>query len=145
VSIYTSHFPFKGSITLYWNTEYHFYHLVSVTLRHKISKINGLFLFLRVGLAGGADAAYIYEEKVGIKDLQRDLSHMAGKMADGVQRGLILRNEKANENYTTEFIYRLYSEEGKGLFSARSNVLGEQKQPILNCQLGVKVHQCVLD
>jgi hypothetical protein len=35
------------------------------------------------------------------------------------------RNEKANENYTTDFIYRLYSEEGKGLFSARSNVLGK--------------------
>jgi len=77
------------------------------------------------GLAGGADAAYIYEEKFGIKDLQRDVSHMAGKMADGVQRGLILRNEKANDNYSTDFIYRLYSEEGKGLFSARSNVLGK--------------------
>jgi 6-phosphofructokinase 1 len=78
-------------------------------------------------LAGGADAAYIYEEQIKIKDLQRDLTHMAGKMAEGVQRGLILRNEKANENYTTEFIYRLYSEEGKGLFSARSNVLGEHE------------------
>lgn len=49
---------------------------------------------------------------------------MASKMAEGVQRGLILRNEKANDNYNTEFIYRLYSEEGKGLFSARMNVLG---------------------
>lgn len=50
---------------------------------------------------------------------------MASKMAEGVQRGLILRNEKANDNYNTDFIYRLYSEEGKGLFSARMNVLGE--------------------
>lgn len=38
---------------------------------------------------------------------------------------LIGRNEKANENYTTDFINRLFSEEGKGLFSARMNVLGE--------------------
>uniref|UniRef100_U5EUA4 ATP-dependent 6-phosphofructokinase n=1 Tax=Corethrella appendiculata TaxID=1370023 RepID=U5EUA4_9DIPT len=80
------------------------------------------------GLAGGADAAYIYEEKFSIKDLQQDVYHMASKMADGVQRGLILRNEKANENYNTEFIYRLYSEEGKGLFSTRSNVLGHMQQ-----------------
>jgi 6-phosphofructokinase len=44
-----------------------------------------------VGLAGGADAAYIFEEKFSIKDLQQDLYHMAAKMAEGVQRGLILR------------------------------------------------------
>lgn len=50
---------------------------------------------------------------------------MASKMTGGIQRGLILRNEKANDNYNTEFIYRLYSEEGKGLFTARMNVLGK--------------------
>ncbi|XP_058465453.1 ATP-dependent 6-phosphofructokinase isoform X1 [Malaya genurostris] len=80
------------------------------------------------GLSGGADAAYIYEEKFSIKDLQQDVYHMASKMSDGVQRGLILRNEKASENYNTEFIYRLYSEEGKGLFSTRMNVLGHMQQ-----------------
>jgi hypothetical protein len=48
-------------------------------------------LKLFVGLAGGADAAYIFEEKFSIKDLQQDLYHMAAKMAEGVQRGLILR------------------------------------------------------
>ena len=53
---------------------------------------------------------------------------MASKMAEGVQRGLILRNEKANENYSTDFIHRLYAEEGKGLFSARMNVLGHMQQ-----------------
>ncbi|KAI4470917.1 phosphofructokinase [Holotrichia oblita] len=86
------------------------------------------YLATLAGLAGGADAAYIYEEKFTIKDLQQDVYHMATKMAEGVQRGLILRNEKASENYNTEFIYRLYSEEGKGLFSARMNVLGHMQQ-----------------
>lgn len=76
-------------------------------------------------MAGGADAAYIYEEKFSIKDLQQDVYHMASKMTGGIQRGLILRNEKANDNYNTDFIYRLYSEEGKGLFTARMNVLGK--------------------
>ncbi|XP_049541526.1 ATP-dependent 6-phosphofructokinase isoform X4 [Anopheles darlingi] len=86
------------------------------------------YLATLAGLAGGADAAYIYEEKFTIKDLQQDVYHMASKMSDGVQRGLILRNEKASDNYNTEFIYRLYSEEGKGLFSTRSNVLGHMQQ-----------------
>lgn len=86
------------------------------------------YLATLAALAGGADAAYIFEEKFSIKDLQQDVYHMASKMAEGVQRGLILRNEKCNENYTTDFIYRLYSEEGKGLFSARMNVLGHMQQ-----------------
>ncbi|XP_019871693.1 ATP-dependent 6-phosphofructokinase isoform X3 [Aethina tumida] len=86
------------------------------------------YLATMAGLAGGADAAYIFEEKFTIKDLQQDVYHMATKMSEGVQRGLILRNEKANENYSTDFIYRLYSEEGKGLFSARQNVLGHMQQ-----------------
>ncbi|XP_037035820.1 ATP-dependent 6-phosphofructokinase isoform X2 [Bradysia coprophila] len=86
------------------------------------------YLATVAGLAGGSDAAYIYEEKFSIKDLQQDVYHMASKMAEGVQRGLILRNEKASDNYNTEFIYRLYSEEGKGLFSTRMNVLGHMQQ-----------------
>ncbi|CAO1400037.1 unnamed protein product [Diamesa hyperborea] len=86
------------------------------------------YLATVAGLAGGSDAAYIFEEKFSIKDLQQDVYHMASKMADGVQRGLILRNEKASENYNTDFIHRLYSEEGKGLFSTRSNILGHMQQ-----------------
>lgn len=50
-----------------------------------------MFFLAPEGLAGGADAAYIYEEKFSIKDLQQDVYHMASKMAEGVQRGLILR------------------------------------------------------
>ena len=38
------------------------------------------------------------------------------------------RNEKANPNYTTDFIHRLYNEEGKGIFSCRMNVLGHMQQ-----------------
>ncbi|XP_015040011.1 ATP-dependent 6-phosphofructokinase isoform X3 [Drosophila pseudoobscura] len=86
------------------------------------------YLATLAGLAGGADAAYIYEEKFSIKDLQQDVYHMASKMAEGVSRGLILRNEKACENYSTDFIYRLYSEEGKGLFTCRMNILGHMQQ-----------------
>lgn len=38
------------------------------------------------------------------------------------------RNENSNENYTTDFIYQLYTEEGKGVFDCRKNVLGHMQQ-----------------
>lgn len=80
------------------------------------------------GLAAGADAAYIFEEKLTIKDLQRDSENMGQKMDDGVPRGLLLRSEKANENYSTDFIHRLFAEEADGMFSVRANILGHWQQ-----------------
>uniref|UniRef100_A0A9J8CTK5 Phosphofructokinase, muscle b n=1 Tax=Cyprinus carpio carpio TaxID=630221 RepID=A0A9J8CTK5_CYPCA len=50
------------------------------------------------------------------------------KMKTTVKRGLILRNEKCNANYTTDFLFNLYSEEGKGVFDCRKNVLGHMQQ-----------------
>ncbi|XP_044020651.1 ATP-dependent 6-phosphofructokinase isoform X2 [Aphidius gifuensis] len=86
------------------------------------------YLATLAGLAGGADAAYIFEEKFNIKDLNQDVVAMAAKMSEGVQRGLILRNESSNLNYNTDFMQRLFSEEGKGLFSCRSNIIGHMQQ-----------------
>ncbi|XP_017764764.1 PREDICTED: ATP-dependent 6-phosphofructokinase isoform X2 [Eufriesea mexicana] len=86
------------------------------------------YLATVAGLAGGADAAYIFEEKFNIKDLNQDVIAMAAKMSEGVQRGLILRNESANLNYSTDFMQRLFSEEGKGLFSCRMNIIGHMQQ-----------------
>ncbi|XP_057178182.1 ATP-dependent 6-phosphofructokinase, platelet type isoform X3 [Triplophysa rosa] len=80
------------------------------------------------GLAAGADAAYIYEEPFDIRDLQANVEHLTAKMKTSIQRGLILRNENSNENYTTDFIYQLYSEEGRGVFDCRKNVLGHMQQ-----------------
>ncbi|XP_019386375.1 PREDICTED: ATP-dependent 6-phosphofructokinase, platelet type isoform X3 [Crocodylus porosus] len=80
------------------------------------------------GLAAGADAAYIFEEKFDIRELQANVEHLTEKMKTSIQRGLVLRNENCNENYTTDFIYQLYSEEGKGVFDCRKNVLGHMQQ-----------------
>uniref|UniRef100_A0A674DNT3 Phosphofructokinase, platelet n=1 Tax=Salmo trutta TaxID=8032 RepID=A0A674DNT3_SALTR len=80
------------------------------------------------GLAAGADTVYIYEEPFGIRDLQSNVEHLTEKMKTGIQRGLVLRNENSNENFTTDFIYQLYSEEGKGVFDCRKNVLGHMQQ-----------------
>uniref|UniRef100_A0A8C1IX48 ATP-dependent 6-phosphofructokinase n=1 Tax=Cyprinus carpio TaxID=7962 RepID=A0A8C1IX48_CYPCA len=79
-------------------------------------------------LAAGADAAYIYEEPFDIRDLQSNVEHLTEKMKTSIQRGLVLRNENCSENYTTDFIYQLYSEEGKGVFDCRKNVLGHMQQ-----------------
>ncbi|XP_068091905.1 ATP-dependent 6-phosphofructokinase, platelet type isoform X2 [Hyperolius riggenbachi] len=80
------------------------------------------------GLAAGADAAYIFEEQFDIRELQANVEHLTEKMKTSIQRGLVLRNENSNENYTTDFIYQLYSQEGKGVFDCRKNVLGHMQQ-----------------
>uniref|UniRef100_A0ABI8AHI5 ATP-dependent 6-phosphofructokinase n=1 Tax=Felis catus TaxID=9685 RepID=A0ABI8AHI5_FELCA len=86
------------------------------------------YLATMAGLAAGADAAYIFEEPFTIRDLQANVEHLVHKMKTTVKRGLVLRNEKCNENYTTDFIFNLYSEEGKGIFDSRKNVLGHMQQ-----------------
>ncbi|KAF7651653.1 hypothetical protein LDENG_00107580 [Lucifuga dentata] len=80
------------------------------------------------GLAAGADNVYIYEEPFDIRDLQANVEHLTQKMKTSIQRGLVLRNENCNENFTTDFIYQLYSEEGQGVFDCRKNVLGHMQQ-----------------
>ncbi|XP_069086970.1 ATP-dependent 6-phosphofructokinase, muscle type-like isoform X1 [Pleurodeles waltl] len=86
------------------------------------------YLATMAGLSAGADAAYIYEDPFSIRDLQRNVEHLTEKMKTTVKRGLVLRNEKCNDNYTTDFIFNLYSEEGKGIFDCRKNVLGHMQQ-----------------
>uniref|UniRef100_A0A8B9LVK6 6-phosphofructokinase n=1 Tax=Astyanax mexicanus TaxID=7994 RepID=A0A8B9LVK6_ASTMX len=86
------------------------------------------YLATMAGLAAGADAAYIYEEPFGIHDLEINVEHLVEKMKTTVKRGLILRNENCNSNYTTDFIFNLYTEEGKGVFDCRKNVLGHMQQ-----------------
>uniref|UniRef100_A0A8C6LYQ1 6-phosphofructokinase n=1 Tax=Nothobranchius furzeri TaxID=105023 RepID=A0A8C6LYQ1_NOTFU len=80
------------------------------------------------GLAAGADAVYIFEEPFDIRDLQTNVEHLTHKMKTSIQRGLVLRNENCNENFTTDFIYQLYSEEGRGVFDCRKNILGHMQQ-----------------
>uniref|UniRef100_A0A8D3C9S5 ATP-dependent 6-phosphofructokinase n=1 Tax=Scophthalmus maximus TaxID=52904 RepID=A0A8D3C9S5_SCOMX len=80
------------------------------------------------GLAAGADTVYIYEEPFDIRDLQANVEHLTQKMKTSIQRGLVLRNENSNENFTTDFVYQLYTEEGRGVFDCRKNILGHMQQ-----------------
>uniref|UniRef100_A0A8C4QI26 6-phosphofructokinase n=1 Tax=Eptatretus burgeri TaxID=7764 RepID=A0A8C4QI26_EPTBU len=86
------------------------------------------YLATMSGLAAGADAAYIFEDHFTMRDLQANVEHLTQKMKGSVRRGLVIRNENCNSNYTTEFVFNLYSEEGKGVFDCRKNVLGHMQQ-----------------
>ncbi|KAM9343337.1 ATP-dependent 6-phosphofructokinase, liver type [Pholidichthys leucotaenia] len=86
------------------------------------------YLATSTGIAVGADAAYIFEDPINIHDLKTNVEHLAEKMKKDIQRGLVLRNEKCHEHYTTDFIYKLYSAEGKDIFDCRVNVLGHLQQ-----------------
>ncbi|XP_032880231.1 ATP-dependent 6-phosphofructokinase, liver type [Amblyraja radiata] len=86
------------------------------------------YLASATALAVGADAAYIYEDLINIHDLTANVEHLTEKMKTTVQRGLVIRNEKCHQHYTTEFLYNLYSAEGKGVFDCRTNVLGHMQQ-----------------
>ncbi|OXB65275.1 hypothetical protein ASZ78_001582 [Callipepla squamata] len=74
------------------------------------------YLSTVTGIAVGADAAYVYEDPFTIHDLKVSVP-------SGCQH-----NEKCHEHYTTEFLYNLYSSEGKGIFDCRINVLGHLQQ-----------------
>eukprot|EP00069_Balaena_mysticetus_P012771 bmy_21839T0 len=86
------------------------------------------YLATVTGIAVGADAAYVFEDPFNIQDLKANVEHMTEKMKTDIQRGLVLRNERCHEYYTTEFLYNLYSSEGKGIFDCRTNVLGHLQQ-----------------
>ncbi|XP_067634261.1 ATP-dependent 6-phosphofructokinase-like isoform X2 [Eurosta solidaginis] len=86
------------------------------------------YLATMAAMASGADSAYIFEEKFRVNDIQRDCHNMVAKMNEGIERGLVLRCECSNKNYTANFMERLYEEEGNGNFSCRTNILGHMQQ-----------------
>lgn len=79
-------------------------------------------------LASGADNAYIFEEKFRVEDIKDDVRVISRKMDIGAQRYIIMRCERASDNYTTKFITQLFSEESNGAFETKVNVLGHVQQ-----------------
>lgn len=84
------------------------------------------------GLAIGALAVYIPEEGINIKMLSRDIDFMRENFKNdrGASRAgkIILRNERASETYTTQFIADMIKEEAQGRFESRSAVPGHYQQ-----------------
>jgi 6-phosphofructokinase 1 len=86
------------------------------------------YLALLSGLASGAERIYLPEEGVGLKDLQADVKRMIAGFRGGRRFYLTIRNERANAQYTTDFMRRLFEEEGQGLFDVRQSILGHIQQ-----------------
>lgn len=53
---------------------------------------------------------------------------MKKSFAKGRKLVLAIRNELANDRYTTDFLARMFEEEGAGLFDVRQAVIGHQQQ-----------------
>jgi len=86
------------------------------------------YLALMSGLAGGAERVYLHEEGVTLKDLQAEVERMVESFRGGRRLYLTIRNERANPQYTTDFMCALFEEEGRNLFDVRRAILGHIQQ-----------------
>ena len=86
------------------------------------------YLALMGGLATGAEKVYMNEEGVTLHDLQVDLKNLVRGFKGGKRLGLMIRNEYANNVYTTPFMCALFEEEGHDLFDVREAILGHLQQ-----------------
>lgn len=86
------------------------------------------YLALMSALGTGAERVYLHEEGVTLKDLQHDIDQFVHAFAHGKRLGLVIRNEKASEVYTTPVMRLLYEEEGGDLFDVRQSILGHMQQ-----------------
>ena len=86
------------------------------------------YLALMSGMATGAERVYLHEEGVRLSDMQVDLERLLRGFRAGKRLGLMIRNERANSVYTTEFMCALFEEEGKDVFDVRPAILGHLQQ-----------------
>jgi 6-phosphofructokinase 1 len=86
------------------------------------------YLALMGAMASGAERVYMHEEGVTLQDLVSDVEQLTTGFKRGKRLGLLIRNEKANNVYTTEFMRALFEEEGGELFDVRQAILGHMQQ-----------------
>ena len=86
------------------------------------------YLGLLGGLATGAERVYLNEFGITAQKLLDDLDELAEGFDRGKHLGLVIRNETANQFYTTDFISDLFEEESHGRFDVRKAILGHLQQ-----------------
>jgi 6-phosphofructokinase 1 len=86
------------------------------------------YLALMSGLATGAERVYLHEEGITLRDLMTDVENLNRGFSSGKRLGLMIRNEGANDVYTTDFICALLEEEGADLFDVRTSILGHLQE-----------------
>lgn len=82
------------------------------------------YLALAGGMATGAEQVYIPEEGISIADLKRDVESLNTAFKSGKRLGLVVRSELAGNEYSTDFLRRLFEKEGGDLYDVRQSILG---------------------
>lgn len=80
------------------------------------------------GLAAGAEKVYLHEDGMTLAEITRTTESMVRSFQEGRGLYLVIRNEEASEAYTTDFLARVFEEEGGTLFDVRANVLGHVQE-----------------
>jgi len=86
------------------------------------------YLALMGAMATGAERAYLHEEGVSLTDMAYDVERLDVGFKRGKRLGLLIRNEMANEIYSTSFMHALFEEEGGDLYDVRQAILGHMQQ-----------------
>ncbi len=86
------------------------------------------YLALMAGLVSGAECVFLPETGVTLDDLQRELGHMVEAFSSGTRMELVIRSEGSSPVYSTDFMARIFEEEGGSLFTVRTSVLGHIQQ-----------------
>ncbi|MBE6402323.1 MAG: 6-phosphofructokinase [Lentisphaerae bacterium] len=87
------------------------------------------YLACCAALASGAEYCYTPEKVLSLDDLRHDVRELAEAFKHGNRHtGLIIRNENAHDDYTTDFISTLFEADGGIEFDVRKAVLGPLQQ-----------------
>ena len=86
------------------------------------------YLALMGGLAGGAERVYLHEEGITLDALTADVHWLKEEFEGGRRLFLAVRNENANEHFTTDFLTRLLEEAGGDAYDVRQSILGHIQQ-----------------
>ncbi|MGK2348439.1 6-phosphofructokinase [Actinomyces sp. W5033] len=86
------------------------------------------YLTLMSGIATGAERVYLNEDGITLKELAADSERMVESFRSGRKLYLVVRNEKASENYTTDVLAKIFAEEAHGLYDVREAIIGHIQQ-----------------
>ncbi|MFO0587900.1 MAG: 6-phosphofructokinase [Polyangiaceae bacterium] len=86
------------------------------------------YLALMGGLATGAERIYLPEEGITLDGLRTDVARLKEGFSQGKRLGLMIRSERADPHYTTDFLQTLFEKEGDGKFDVRRTILGHIQQ-----------------
>jgi 6-phosphofructokinase 1 len=86
------------------------------------------YLALISGLSTGAERVYLPEEGVSLTELQDDVDNLVESFEHGKRLGLMIRSEKTDALYSTDFMCALFEKEGGELFDVRQAILGHIQQ-----------------